>query len=403
MPDFKKVNHGFLVEARVLDATNGEEYNLTGCIEDVMVRKRYIEDTFPLVVLDMRTTEEMRNIMRDDDVSVYLKITYYNVDDIQTATEIDSAHVTEIGKIFEGIIRIYEKPFSTTASKVEEENGEETSQKESAPFVYYRMSGIPEDLISKNEECVNNIFQDATLADALVYEISSVDKSSNMFIQEPDNREVFNSILSPPVSIVESIEFLDDTYRHFYKHGYNLFIDSSGWYMYDIDANEPLTTNILECTILTTEATGDNETLSRPAVDSDGNIQLKYRNVPSFNSSEKIVSHTLGSHTIYYYYDENFNLLTKSDDNDESFNKIRYVWNYLPDRSTELTKKGKTITFTIQNMNPELITPLTKLRFVSSVYPEVAGDYIITDAVYVLSSADLKFFNSNISILGLKK
>lgn len=403
MPNFKKVNHGFLVEARVLDATNGEEYNLTGCIEDVMVRKRYLDDTFPLFVLDMRTTEEMRDRMRDDDVSIYLKITYYNVDDIQTANDTDSATVTEIGKIFDGIIRIYEKPFSTTASKVEEESSNDVTQKQSAPFVYYRMSGIPEELISKNEACVNNIFEDATLSDALVYGISSVDSSSNMYIQEPDNREVFNSILSPPVSIVESIGFLDENYRHFYKHEYNLFIDSSGWYMYDANAENPLTTNTLECTILTTEATGDNETQTRPAVDDEGNIQLSYRNVPAFSSSEKIVSHMLGSHTVYYYYDENFNLLTRVSDNTESFDKVRYLWEYLPDKSSEVLKKGKTITFTIQNMNPELINPLTKLRFISSIYPEVAGDYTITDAVYILSSADLKYFNSNISIFAIKK
>lgn len=399
---YQKVNHGYLISGSLLDNTNNSSTDLTGQILDVMVKKSYIEDSFPLYVIDFKTTESIRNKMRDNDVSVSLRISYYNLDDVQTEEEIDTTEVTELGVIFEGIIRIYDKPYATTTSKVEEENEESETQKESAPFVYYRMSGIPEDLISKNEKNMNAIYKNCELVDVAVHMITSVDTTSNVYIEETVNKTKESAILVPPLSLVPAIEYIDRMYYHMYEHDANLFIDTNAIYLYDpISMNVPKT-NIIECNVLTPQATENTEDIQRPSLDENNNIKLSYRNLPSFNTSKKILEHNIGSHTIFYYYDENFNLANRTEDTN-TYEKIRYLWEKLSVKNHELLKKGDSLAISLANLNPTTVNPFTVCRIVSSEYPLAEGDYNIISNAYVFSSTDLKHFKSNMVLTMLKK
>lgn len=399
---YQKVNHGYLITGNLLDNTTGASYDLSGQILDVMVKKSYIEDAFPLYVIDFKTTQQIRDIMRDNNVSVALRISYYNVDDIQTEEEIDTTEVTELGVLFDGVIRIYDKPYATTTSKVEEENDDAETQKETAPFVYYRMSGIPEDLISKNETNMNAIYKDCELIDVAVHMLTSVDTTSKMYIQESVNKNKQSQVLIPPVSLVPAIEFLDSMYYYIYDHDANLFIDSDAIYLYDPISEDTPKTNIIECNILTAEATENTQDIQRPSVNEDGNIKLSYRNLPTYNRSKDIMDHTLGSHTVFYYYDENFNLVSETETN-ETYEKVRYLWKKLSVNNHELLKKNESLAIALPHINPTLVNPLTLCRIISAEYPIAEGDYNIVSNSYIFSSTDLKHFKSNMVLTLLKK
>jgi len=81
---------------------------------------------FPLYVVNFLTTVSIRDRIRDDDVKLYLKIEYYNLNDYNNSIESrDDNEIVPIGKVFDGYIRIYDKPFTTTTTKLEDENSSE--------------------------------------------------------------------------------------------------------------------------------------------------------------------------------------------------------------------------------------------------------------------------------------
>lgn len=398
---YQKVNHGFLITGNILDDA-GNSYDISGGILDVMFLKSYIENVFPLITIDFRTTEDMRNIMRDRNVSVYLRISYYNVDDVSTVSEEDSNEVVEAGLVFEGNIRIYDKPYPTTAAKIETETEDAETQRTAAPFVYYRMSGIPENLIKKNETNMNAIYKNCEIIDAAIQMFTKVDLEGKFLIEETTNKEIEKFILVPPVSLAPAIQYIDEKYYHMYQHPANLFFDMDTTYLYDPISNNSPTTNIVECNIISADATGSVDDIYRPKLDSDGNIKLTYKNLPYYNYTLPITTHSVGSHAIFYYYDDNFNLITRTEDESKSYEKIRYLWEKLTVKSYELLKQGEHISLSLNSINPNLINPLTNFRIISSEYPKPEGDYRILTNSFSFSSTDLKHYKSKM-VLGLVK
>lgn len=401
---YNYVNHGFLIEAYALDNDTGDQYDISDTIEDVMVRKRFIQDSFPLFVIDIRTTEEMRDILRDNNISIHLRISYYSVDENNDGTDTsDDNSVTELGVVYEGTIRIYEKPYPTTASKIEEESDEDEDQTTSTPFVYYQMSGIPEDLLEKNETSLNMVYKNCEIVDAAVHLISSIDTTSTVYMQETDNKDVFTDIFVPPLSLVPAISWLDTKYRCFYNHPSSFFLDSDEIYLYDPFSDEMPNRNTIEINVLSTEATGDTESIQRTMVDDDGNLKLTYLDLPSYSNIKNITGHTLGSQTIYYYYDENYNLVTREENDSTQYTKVRYVWEDLRVYTSEATKNGVGMSFALRSVNPALINPLTLVKIVSTEYPDAEGEYTINEMSYILSSSDNEHYSGIMTLSTFKR
>lgn len=400
---YNKVNHGFLITGNILNDDTGETISVNNCIENVLVRKRFIEDSFPLYMVKLKTTQEVRDIIRDNNIHLYLRISYYNIDASQSPNEVDTSMVAEAGVIFDGTIRIYEKPFETTAAKVEEETDTGLSQVQTAPFFYFKLSGIPEELLQKNETVINDIFKNAELADVLVYELTNIDKTSNLHLQETVNKERYSDILIPPLSLVPALTYLDNQYEHFYKYDANLFIDRNNIYFYDPLSENMPTLNNIECNVLSTQATSDSENISVLFMDENDNLRISYRTMPSYQNTNKISTHILGSHTIYYYYDNNYNLVTRDKNNSEAYEKTRYLWEKLSDKSTEMFDKGVSLGLNFVNVNPDLFTPLTNIKLVSSEYKNFEGDFTIASLEYGFLTTDRVHFQDTISITTIKK
>lgn len=399
---YKKINHGFLVNAYIIDNDNSHTYDLSNSILDIIVKKDYLNSSMPGIVIDLRTTEEYRNIIRDNNCSISLRISDYSNDKVDISENADSTDVAEEDLLFETTIRIYEKPFTTTTSKKEEDMGDSDiqSQATSAPFIYYRVVGIPENIISKNESIINNVYKNAETSDALVHMLSSVDKISNFYIQETDNKFVYRNIIIPPLSLIPAINHLQEFYN-VYTEGLNLFLDFNSSYCYSMLSSKREPLNILECNVLSAESTADLTEIGLPAVDENNNIKLNYKNLPTFSNSKEIVDHKLGNETIFYSYDDYFNISYRNKTNADTFKKVRYIWNtsglkISEDGTHSIINNSSHINIVLNNINPELFNPLTSLRLISSEYKKIEGDYGIVSCSYMFNTSDFKHYSNSV-------
>lgn len=400
------INHGFLVTANLINNSTGTSSDISQFVVDVMVRKRYLSDSFPLFVIDLRTTPSIRDEIRDNDCTIALTISYYTIQS-SNGDEIDTSDKVAEGIVYDGNIRIYDKPFTTTTTKKDDDNQDNIGINEAVPYVYYRVAGIPDDLMTANEDVVGGIYKNATLADVLVNILSSTN-IHNIQLQTPDNKELYNNIIIPPLSLVPAITFLDNNYR-IYETGHNLFIDYGPTiYCYKPSQYDELTSNIFEYTVLSADASGNMDKNTSLTLDENNNIYGTYRALPAYQNPKDVISHAIGSETIFYSYDDFYNLNIRNESKDIPYKKVRYMWNPQKIKAYEtdvidLDKRTGSISLVLSSINPNLFTPLTTIRVISSEYKEPSGDYIIAGLSYIVSTTDGKHYNGNISLTCLKK
>lgn len=397
---YNRINHSFLIKGYLLDNTTSESFDISSNIVEVLIKKAYIDQAFPLFTINLRTTEEMRDRMRDNEVSVNLRISYLNAEDVDETDNVDTNEHTEVGVYYEGTIRIYDKPFTTSVSKVEEDSDSESSQVESAPFVNYTLAGIPENLIVKNENCFNNVYKDCSTGDVVVNLLSSLG-DKNVYIEEPDNKTEYKNILIPPLNIVPAISFLDSNY-YIYSKGANIFFDADRTYVYSpLSKNHE--SNIIECQVINTEITTNSDTMLFPRVNENNDIKINFKTVPAYKTKKYIAEHNLGNHAVLYYFDENLNLVYQNEESDKGYNKVRYIWNPLYNKTINNLRTNESIALSFSNMNPGLLNPLSTVRLISDKYKAAEGDYAISDIRIGFTTGDNRVYNDSIAVGLIKK
>lgn len=405
MPEVKsttQINHGFIITGKIL--VNNTSYDLTSQILQVGIKYDYLQNVFPLYSIKLKTTETLRNIIRDNEVKFFLSISYYDISD-SGDNQLDSETLGIKGTVFEGIIRIYEKPYSTTASFADTENVGDETQADATSYCEYEISGIPEDIINKNEETINIIYSNCQLFDAVVNLITTNYRDGTIYIQDSNRSDIYKSILIPPINLTQGISFLDEQYDGIYDKLTNFFIDENSLYLYDVFENgkKELISNYLNLNVLSNNTAGNSSDGWLPEVDENNNINIKCKLLPSFTEDNKISTHELGSNTTFYYYDENFNLASKTKINSEAYKKVRYMWEPLKRKSAEVADKSDAILEMFSNIHPGLISPLTKLVLTASDYPRAEGNYSIISKSVIFTTDDLKHFSNRILIHALKK
>ena len=401
----RNVRHGFKVEANLVNNDTSTTTNISDYITNVMVRKRYFVDTFSLFVVDMMITAELRNEIRDNNCMIDLTISYYSIADSENK-DVDSSEKIPEGIVFQGLLRIYDKPFTTTLSKKDEESSSDDTQSNSIPAVPYRIAGVPDKTLKINEDIVGEIYKSATLSDVLV-NILSRTGIYDIRIQQPDNTELYSNIIVPPLSLVPALSFIDNHY-HVYSTGLNVFVDDNpAIYCYP-PVNVTQTTNMLECTVLSPDVSAESQQINTLSVDDDNNMYIKYATLPPFAHPKEIIQHSVGTDVIFYSYDDLYNLNKRDQNLESSYKKVRYIWNPEKIKTSEVNikeieRQSAAISLVFSAVNPDLFNPLTLVRLISQDYPSASGDYIISEMSYALSSSDHKYFNGNVSISCIKK
>ena len=407
---YTELNQGFLIEGDAIDESSSTSYDLNDMIKDVMIKKDYLTKSFPLFVIDLKTTEEVRDFIRDNEVKINLTIYVYNIDSNNETSEEDNEDPTITDTYFSGVIRLYDKPFTTTSAKTDEddETDDANTQSQSAPFVYYRVSGIPEELIEKNSYIVNEVYSNAALDDVLVNVITSID-SGDIYIEPSNNKDIHKSVFIPPSTLTQAIGFLDDNYK-IYDGVCRVFLDSDCTYVYNPESADLEASNVFEYKVMDINSSANTSEYLKTTIDySTNNMKMTVKSISGFASEDRIVGNSIGSNVNYYSYDDNFNLIVRGDSSSLAFDKTKYFWNPNKKRIFETSElnsietSAKALIITLRDVNPGYIKPTTLFAVSASDYPEVKGNFFPITTNISFASEDLKHYSGMTSISLLKK
>jgi len=386
----------FLVEATLLDRTNDTTVDISSFIKSVNIKKDYLRNSFPLFVIDIMTTEQVRDIMRDNDIAVNLKIDKYIDTDNEFSEDSTEQPVID-ERIISTTIRIYDKPYASSSTYKEDDDENSDSISETMKVMPYQLVGIPEELIEKNNTLINQIYEDTKLNDVIINILSQVEKKE-IFLDDSDNTERESSLLIPPYNIVTAIKYLQSTYG-IYNSPIGIFFDLDKTSVYKMFNADRQYANTFEVITVDVNDIGDDNKFTTPMVDEDSNIRLYLKNTPAFISNLKVNSDVLGETTVFNSYDYDHNLIKRVYNNDEPNGKTRYFWNTLQDKLFEemfITSNfqySEGIGIPLSNIDPSYfgIDTLYKL----STDTEYAnGNYELIENSFSIYTDDYEHYNS---------
>ena len=187
--------------------------------------------------------------------------------------------------------------------------------------------------------------------------------------------------------------FLHKNYS-FYDKSMSIFFDSKKAYMYS-----PLSTrdgSIIEYNGISKENTANSDIISGIEYDPEkNNLRVSSYNTINFIDKSSLNRNSLGSETIFYTYDDSFDLRKKIIENTAVYDKTRYFWNSSSEALHEkemqsLKLSDIEIELNLPNINPEFITPITEVLVNND--SESDGRYAIEEVSYILTSSDDKYF-----------
>jgi len=386
----------FLVEATLLDHTNSDAINISSFINSINVRRNYMEESFPLFVINMMTTQQVRDKMRDNDVSINLKVTKYF--DLDSETNADSTEQPVIDSaIFDTTIRIYEKNYTTSSQKLEDDDEEGDNPSTVLQLIPYQFTGIPNELISKNKEVINEIYEDAKMNDILVHILSSIE-NNEIFIDPSDNNEKEMSLIIPPLNIIPSLKYLQNSYG-IYNSGMGLFFDLNRTLLFKKFNKNRNYKNTFEIIVIPANDVSSDQKLVTPLFDEDNNIRLYLKNTPNFQSDLKINYDVIGETTVFNSYDYNFDSVRRVYSNETNNGKIRYYWNYGQNKIFEETLLDEVVqlsegtTVSISNIDPNHFS-IDTLYKISSQTEYANGEYTLVESSFMIFTTDYSHYNS---------
>jgi hypothetical protein len=312
----------FLIEATLLDRTNDTIIDISSFIRSVNIKKEFISNSFPLFVIDIMTTQQIRDIMRDNDISINLKIDKYSDSDSELSEDSNEIPIIE-ERIVDTNIRIYNKPYMSSSNYKEEDDENSDGMSDVMRVFPYQLSGIPDELVAKNDKIVNEVYDNAKINDVLVHLISQVE-DNEIYIDNSDNSERFRSLLIPPLNIIPALRYLQNIYG-VYNSSLGIFFDLNKTYVYKIFNKDRQNTNTVEIITIPANDISDDNKLLTPMVDENNNIRIHLKNTPDFTSFTKINNDVIGKKTVFNSYDYNFDVIKRIIDNAEvEGNKTRY-------------------------------------------------------------------------------
>jgi len=394
----------FIVEGTILNISNGESFNVSTFITDVNVRKDYVSNSFPLVVVNMMTTDEYRIIMRDNDISLRLKVSKYtNIDD-ENQQDTDDIIIEDI--VLDTVIRSYRKPYTTGNIKTEDDNEADNNLSDTAKLIPFQIVGIPENLIQKNRVVINEIYADAKMDDILLNVLSKVE-SGPIFIDPSDNITREESLIIPPMNVVPSIKYLQEVYG-IYNAGLSLFFDFDRTYLMKLFATTRVHSNTFEAISVNIDDNNTSIQYTSTQFDEDGNTRVYLQTPPPFVELNKITLDTIGQTAVFSSYTSEFENIRRIYDQDTDNQKIRYFWNGYQNKLIEESfinesiRTSGAIIITLKSTSPNYFKPDTLYR-VSTQSDYVNGEYIPLEMSFSFFTRDYRSYDSLISIKLSKK
>ena len=401
---FTSKRERFKIEGTVLDATNGESYDISEHIDNVNIKKDYLMTSFPLVVINMTTTQYLRDIMRDNDISIRIKISKF--DDIDTEIEQDSEFLVTTGIVLDTVIKPYKKPYTVTKSVSESEDESDMEGRGSAIVYPYQLTGISEDLVQKNRTVINEIYSNSKVEDVIANILSTVEPAS-IFIDSPDNILREETIIIPPLNVIPALKFIQNVYG-VYNSGLGIFFDFNSTTLFKpFNPNRELL-NSVELFSSTTSNTTNTSELDAVQIDENNNVRVYTQVPPPFVSQQELIMDSLGQTTVVNSYDYNYDIVKRIYNNSTTNNKTRYFWNQFQNKIFEEShinqslNSRSSILVTLKNIDPSYFN-LNTLYRVSSDVDYVTGEYYLVEKIESYTGKALASFEALVSLRLTKK
>ena len=400
--NFTQVNHAFYIETEIVFTNSDIGTIVVGNTENYLnalrVKEAYQENIFPLVSAEYYLTSETRDLIRDNDVEIH--ISGYIYENNQTAS-VDSSvedDVVYTDKVFDFMLRYYQKDYTFTAVRKDPDQNNGGSAITAMPNVKYEISGIPKELIIKNQDIHNVCLQNVGVIEAVVYLLSRVSSDAPIVIEPLNNSENYQSLIIPPSNISKGLNFLHDQYG-LYDAGMNLYFGTEGTYLTSLNPNTIPFKNHLYLEIINIDDADEKEYTERVSLSNDdtNDIRVYSTRQPTITNINKIQNDRSGKDKVFYSYDDYFRLQTRSNiDSNRTYDKVRYFFNengseLFENEFIRVSRVNRGFTFPIVGLSPYLVTPLTKVT-VTGGYTDLNGDYLISQKAFSFTSSDAEHF-----------
>jgi hypothetical protein len=394
----------FLVEATFLDLNNGTSLDVSKFIKRINVRKDYTAASFPLFVIQMMCTDDLRNRIRDSNFNLALKVSSYKF--VDTESEEDADGVTVDTVVFETTIKPFIKDFTSSAI-VKNESEDETNDNlgNTVKLIPYEITGIPLDLINKNNSVINEVYEDAKLDDIIVNILSSVENNT-IFVDRSDNLVKEKSLVVPPFNVTMAIRYLQEIHG-VYNTDMGIFFDMNKTSVFKLRNPERQYTNRLEILVKRPEDINDDSVFLAPQTDENNNVRLYMKINPPFYSTKEINMNYIGQTAVFASYDYNMDIVKRVYQNEEAGNdKVRYFWNDMQSKIFEESYingvKNRDFTNVIlQNIGPNYFD-IDTLYTIDSPDQYINGTYMVVENSFLFDTIDYEHYTSMISLKLIK-
>jgi hypothetical protein len=395
----------FLVEATFLNQDDDTDtLDVSKFVKRINIKKDYVGSSFPLFVIQMMCTDDLRNKIRDSDFLLGLRVSSYSA--VDSESEGDNEGVVIDSVVFETTIKPFIKEF--TSSAIIKEDDQETTNdnlNNTVKLVPYEITGIPLELIEKNNSIINEVYQDAKLEDIIVNIVSSVE-SNQIFVDKPDNLVKEESLIIPPMNVISSIRYLQQIYG-VYNTNLGIFFDTGRTSVFKVRNIDRQHSNRLEILVRRPEEITDDSVFLAPQIDENNNIRLHIKINPPFYSTKEINMNYLGQTSVFSSYDYNMDIVKRIYNNSEANNsKVRYFWNDSQSKIFEESyinniKNQEFSTIILQNINPNYFS-IDTLYTIESADQYVRGTYMVAENSFLFDTIDYEHYTSMVSLKLIK-
>ena len=398
----------FKIKTTLLNNDDGSSIDISKNVKNIMIKKDYINNVFPLFVVNMCLTEIERDMIRDNNTDISIRI--YSGNSLMKSSEEDDDADSHLNtNILDTVLRVYDKKFTTDDSQSDENEDDidDSSGTNNAPHLLYSVSGIPKDIVDSNTGHINVIYNNCKAATALLNIISNMSIKKDIYFDSADlSADMYNYILIPPQTPMSAISYLDLNYKLYNNGLLNVFYDTDQIYLYNAyNRNRIFNKSLLYKEIKNASTNSSNR---RVEFDEDNSRLICYSDAtPKLLDSEKITNYNSGTSRTFYSYDDVFDIVIRSGiKKEEDFSVNRYFWNpgrkQLFENTFDITNNtNKLVPLILINVDPNFFTPDT-LVMIESQYDKITGNYTIGSSTSIFSSNDGITFNSSVA-LGLIK
>lgn len=391
------VNHNYSVEFAIIQP-DGTSTIIPDSVTAIHIKKNFVDEIFPLFVLDLSLYIENLKTLVEEDCTVSLTINRFNkYDDSNT----ESTDYTYDKQCFSSILRIYDKQYidiDSFTSDVDSDTEETTETRK----VSYQINCLIDDLVTINDEILTDVYCNTDITAIIVNLLSNV-YNKDAYIQQADNLTRYTNVIVPPMNLNNALNYLSDKYG-IYNGTINKFFDANCVYIYDI-TNNSIQDKSYTINVLTSKQNTDSEIYSTYRMDDNENVTLYTRTSPSVIFNTNVNDYDIGSNIVINRYDENIQLSSTSSIHDNSSSKTRYYWNTgkyeTSDNLTNtITAIGSTV---VSNVDFSLFEPNTKIIINGSQDNDINGYYEILSAITTISTSDYSTYVSATNITFGKK